>query len=217
MTARPSSADTRGRILAAATTMLAENPAARLSVRAVAQRAGVSTGSLRHFFPTQVDLIDAVVATLAALQNAAGTDEPLRDTERPAAERLQGLLQRTLHDALADDRALTQLRALMGQADQTRSDDHAASLLAVERLGVEQLAGWVTTLRTERATAEGVPADRVDAFFGSTADEAARFLSSVLTGLVTEHALPGSLARRAAHESILRIAATAVLTEHPSP
>jgi len=43
----------RDRILIAAAGMIGEDPAARLSVRAVAARAGVSTGSLRFHFPTQ--------------------------------------------------------------------------------------------------------------------------------------------------------------------
>lgn len=43
---------TRERILQAAAEMLAEDVTTTLSVRAVAARAGVSTGSLRFHFPT---------------------------------------------------------------------------------------------------------------------------------------------------------------------
>lgn len=214
MTPRPSSAETRGRILTAAAMMLAENPAARLSVRAVAQRAGVSTGSLRHFFPTQRDLIDAVVAGIAALQaeGTGATENALLDTARPAIDRLVDLLRRTLHNALADDLALKQLRATLAQPEQAVSDDDAAPTLALERLALSQMADWVATLRAEMS-GDTPP----DSRFDSTPDEAARFLSTVLTGLVTENALPGGLARRAAHESTLRLAALAVLTETPGP
>lgn len=204
MTPRASAAENRGRILAAAAAMLAENPAARLSVRAVAQRAGISTGSLRHVFPTQRDLIDGVVAEIAALQNAATPDEALLDTDQPAVDRLLDLLRRTLHDSLANDLALNQLRAALTHPEQVASDDDAAPTLALERLALHQMASWVSTLRTE-------------ATYDSTPDEAARFLSTVLTGLVTEHALPGGLGRRATHDRTLRLAATAVLAAQPSP
>ena len=60
MSVGPDEPGTRDKILIAAATMLGEDPTARLSVRAVATRAQVSTGSLRHFFPTQRDLIDTV-------------------------------------------------------------------------------------------------------------------------------------------------------------
>ena len=54
----------RDRIIQAALAMFAENPAAKLSVRAVAARAGVSTGSLRYHFPTQRNLQDTVLAVI---------------------------------------------------------------------------------------------------------------------------------------------------------
>ena len=61
MTEEKSSKD---RILEAAVAMAGEKLGAGLSVRAVAARAGVSTGSLRHHFPTQRALQDAVLGAI---------------------------------------------------------------------------------------------------------------------------------------------------------
>lgn len=203
---RPTPASTRDRILAAAAAMLADDPAATLSVRAVAQRAGVSTGSLRHFFPTQRDLIDAVVAKIAAIQPTDELESALHDTARPAVDRLVDLLRGTLRDALADDSARERLRSALAAPRPTLTDEQAAPTLALERLGLRRIAGWVTTLHAETANESDAGTLLVDA------DAGARFLGTVLTGLVTEQALPGALSRAAFHDSTLRIAATAALS-----
>ena len=65
----------RERVLAAAAAMLAEDVTATLSVRAVAARAEVSTGSLRFHFPTQRALQDAVLARSAQYAMSAWTRE----------------------------------------------------------------------------------------------------------------------------------------------
>lgn len=205
MPKRQTPGSTRSRILSAAAAMLADDPAATLSVRAVAQRAGVSTGSLRHFFPTQRDLIDAVVAAIAALQPTDELESALHDTARPAVDRLVDLLRGTLRDALADESARARLRSALTAPHPTLTDDQAAPTLALERLALRQIAGWVTTLHAEAADASATGALLIDA------DAGARFLGTVLTGLVTEQSLPGALSRAAFHDSTLRIAATAVL------
>lgn len=203
---RQTQGSTRDRILSAAAAMLADDPATTLSVRAVAQRAGVSTGSLRHFFPTQRDLIDAVVAAIAAIQPTDELESALHDTARPAVDRLVDLLRGTLRDALADESARARLRTALAAPRPTLTDEQAAPTLALERLGLRRIAGWVTTLHAEAAD-EG---DASTLLFD--ADASARFLGTVLTGLVTEQALPGALSRAAFHDSTLRIAATAVLS-----
>jgi AcrR family transcriptional regulator len=203
---RQTPGSTRDRILSAAAAMLADDPAATLSVRAVAQRAGVSTGSLRHFFPTQRDLIDAVVAEIAALQPTDQLESALHDTTRPAVDRLVDLLRGTLRDALVDESARARLRSALAAPSSIPTDEQAAPTLALERLALRQIAGWVTTLHAETA------ADGNAGTLLFDADAGARFLGTVLTGLVTEQALPGALSRAAFHDSTLRIAATAVLS-----
>lgn len=69
---------TRDKILIAAATMLGENPTARLSVRAVAARAQVSTGSLRHFFPR-----NAISSTLSSPGSTTLTSQTTRSTNAP--------------------------------------------------------------------------------------------------------------------------------------
>ncbi|MCJ1694313.1 TetR/AcrR family transcriptional regulator [Rathayibacter caricis] len=54
----------REEILRAARALAAEHGVAALSVRAVAARAGIGASTLRHHFPTQRALYDAVVAEL---------------------------------------------------------------------------------------------------------------------------------------------------------
>src|SRR5690606_13815979 len=76
---------TRERILAAAAAILGEDGmAARLSVRAVAARAGVSTGSLRHHFPTQQRLRDEV---MRRINDWIAPAERIRDASLPARDR----------------------------------------------------------------------------------------------------------------------------------
>lgn len=204
MTPRTPAPELRERILAAAAAMLAENPTARLSVRAVAQRADISTGSLRHVFPTQRELIDAVVAAIAALEGAQQPDEALSDTSRPAVDRLIEQLRGVLATSLSGDGAREQLRAALASPETPSADDDSAPTLALERLALHQIAGWITALRHESAGDETPD-------FACTPEEAARFLSTVVSGLVTDHLIPGSLSRMAFTDSTLRIAASAVL------
>ncbi|WP_342373570.1 TetR/AcrR family transcriptional regulator [Propioniciclava soli] len=54
----------RERILSAAAGLLAESGMERLSVRAVADAAGIGMGTLRHYFPNQKSLHQALIAKL---------------------------------------------------------------------------------------------------------------------------------------------------------
>ncbi len=197
MAERPPRDGTRDRILIAAATMLGENPAARLSVRAVAARAGVSTGSLRHFFPTQRALIDTVVAGLYDLDIP---DDPIHDAARTPAERLVGCLRLMLAEVGTGDRARARWRSTYETyiaSDPT--DDDAAAYFALERLGLHRIERWLSVLVDEGS----VPVGAVEGH--------ARFLATVLTGLAAERALPAE-ASRVDHETrVLRIAVDAVV------
>ena len=77
---------TRERILAAGAAIIAdEGVTAHLSVRAVAARAGVSTGSLRHHFPTQQQLRDELMRRIYEWLVPA---DSIEDTSIPPRERL---------------------------------------------------------------------------------------------------------------------------------
>lgn len=197
MPERPRATDTRDKILIAAATMLGEDPTARLSVRAVAARAGVSTGSLRHFFPTQRALIETVVAGLYDLDIP---DDPIHETGRPAAERLLGCLQQMLAQVGTGDRARQYWRGLYeAYLAPTPTEDQAATYLALEGVGVRRIEQWLTVLVEEGA----IPADGIE--------RRTRFLGTVLDGLVAGRALPGDTVRLRFETDTLRLAIEAVM------
>jgi AcrR family transcriptional regulator len=188
---------TRDRILIAAATMLGENPTARLSVRAVAARAGVSTGSLRHFFPTQQTLIDTVVA---GIYEVAASGDPIRDTTRSPADRLIACLQQILVHVGTGEQARELWRGTYrAYLESDTSAGDAETYLALERAGRHRIEQWLRVLSDEGAlAAPGV-------------EGPARFLSSVLNGLSIERALPADGPRAAFEHETLRLAVTAVL------
>jgi AcrR family transcriptional regulator len=198
----PKEPGTREKILIAAATMLGENPTARLSVRAVAARAQVSTGSLRHFFPTQRELIETVVAAMYDLEIP---DDPINDRSLTAEERLIACLQLILRQIGVGESARNQWEALYEAYVATApSEDEAATYLALDRMGRHRISQWLTTLIDEGV----IPGGRVE--------ERARFLSTVLAGLMTERALPFDAVGIEAETTTLRLAAHAVMSEWPA-
>ncbi|WP_431875556.1 TetR/AcrR family transcriptional regulator [Micromonospora marina] len=170
------SAGSRERILAAAAAMLAEDLAARLSVRAVAARAGVSTGSLRFHFPTQRALQDAV---LARIHEHLFPDDSIHDRSLPARDRLVNCLRQVL----APVGVGAQAREAWGGAYRMfiapePTEDVRAAYLAVDRAGWHRVEYWLTVLADEGALPREDHARRV------------RFLLTVLQGLSIDRALP---------------------------
>ena len=193
--------DTRSKILIAAATMFAEDPTARLSVRAVAARAGVSTGSLRHFFPNQQTLIDTVVEGLMTLDIP---DDPMADTSQSAGERLEACLQLLLAGVGTGDQARRNWTSLHdAYVASPLPDDAAQTFFAIDRLAVGRIARWLETLRDEGALSAG------------HLEQRARFLLTVVNGLSFERAFPGARARLEFESSTLRLAVTAVLADPP--
>ncbi|MDI2027406.1 TetR/AcrR family transcriptional regulator [Saccharopolyspora sp. TS4A08] len=198
-----SKGDTRSKILIAAATMLGEDPTARLSVRAVAARAGVSTGSLRHFFPTQQELIDTVVA---GLQTLDVPDDPMADTSRGPAERLEACLQLLLAATGAGDEARRTLTSLHdAYVASPPAEDSTHAFLAIERLAVDRVERWLAVLRAEDALAPG------------DLEQQARFLLTVVNGLSFERAFPGAHSRIGFEKHTLALAVTAVLNDGAAP
>ncbi len=192
--------DTRSKILIAAATMLAEDPTARLSVRAVAARAGVSTGSLRHFFPTQQELIDTVVEGLQTLDMP---DDPMAETERDPAERLVACLQVLLSSTGTGASARRNWTSLHdAYVAAPVPEDAAHTFAAMERLAIGRVARWLAVLQGEGAMEEGDLEGR------------ARFLLTVVNGLALERAMPAARSRLAHETGSLRLAVAAVLPTH---
>lgn len=187
---------TRDKILIAAATMLGENPTARLSVRAVAARAQVSTGSLRHFFPTQRDLIDTVVAGIYDLDIP---NDPINERALSPSERLVTCLRLILAQVGVGDRARERWGALYEAYVATSpSDDEAATYRALERMGRHRIERWLAELVEEGA----IPAGEIE--------QRARFLTTVISGLMTERALPAEAVRIETEGETLRLAVHAV-------
>jgi AcrR family transcriptional regulator len=198
MAAEPNESSTRDKILIAAATMLGEDPTARLSVRAVANRAQVSTGSLRHFFPTQRSLIDTVVAGMYDLEIP---DDPINDHSLSPTERMIACLRLLLAQVGVGERARRQWGALYeAYVATTPSEDEAATYLALERMGRHRIEQWLTALVDEGSIPPG------------GIEQRARFLATVTTGLMTERALPSDTVRIESETESLRLAVHAVTT-----
>jgi AcrR family transcriptional regulator len=173
----------RERILKAAAAMLAEDVTAKLSVRAVAARAGVSTGSLRFHFPNQRALQDAV---LTRIYGHLFPDDQIHDRSLPARDRLVNCLRQVLAPAGVGRQA----REAWTRAHETYiapgpTEDVRAAYLALEQAGHRRLEYWLAVLADENALPKEDHRSRI------------KFLSTVLNGLSIERALP-------AEDSILR-------------
>ncbi|AOS62422.1 TetR/AcrR family transcriptional regulator [Actinoalloteichus hymeniacidonis] len=166
----------RDKVLLAAMTMFGENPAARLSVRAVASRAGVSMGSLRYHFPTQRELQDEV---LTRIYDLVIKDDQIHDTSVPARDRLVGRLRQVLAPAGVGAQAREATRKVFEDFLLPEStEEQRAAYLAVGREAQRRVEYWLTVLVSEGALAAGDNTKR------------ARFLITLVNGLGLERALP---------------------------
>jgi AcrR family transcriptional regulator len=166
----------RDKILLAAMKMFGEDPGARLSVRAVASRAGVSTGSLRYHFATQRELQDEV---LTRIYDLVISDDRIHDSSVPARDRLVDCLRQVLAGAGVGTQAREAFRKIVDEfiAPEPTEEIHA-SYLAIEREARRRVEYWLTVLTNEGALPEGDNSRR------------ARFLITVVNGLGLERALP---------------------------
>lgn len=177
---------TRERILAAAAGIIGEDGVtARLSVRAVAARAEVSTGSLRHHFPTQQVLRDEV---MSRVYDWMLPDISIDDTTVPPRDRLVHCLRQVLDMSGTGSEARHSMVLLMENfvtVEQTEAMREA--YLAMQRDGQRRMEGWLGTL-----------AEEVDTLPVADIPRSARHLGTVLNGLALERALPAedSLAQR---------------------
>lgn len=192
---------TRERIVAAATAMVQEG-AERLSVRAVATRAGVGASTLRHHFPTQRDLINAA---LTATYLEAMPDERIRDASVPPRERLRECLWRLLEplDDTHDPRGVWEdlLRTFAGP--ETTDDVRAGYAVLVAQAEV-RVGAWLAILEEEGALRPGDNVRRT------------RLLLTVVDGLSIERALPRSASYLEDEAATLAFAVDAVFDVPPA-
>ncbi|MEJ5944731.1 TetR/AcrR family transcriptional regulator [Pseudokineococcus basanitobsidens] len=179
----------RDRILEAARALLREQRGVRLTVRAVAARAEVGIGTLRHHFPTQRHLYDAV---LTDIYREAMPDDVMLDMSVAAPDRLVGSLQHLLAPIGVDDEARRFWSAfhedffapLEARARETWPDLSAQTRQRIE--------GWLALLVGEGALAAGDNSAR------------ARVLFAVVNGLALERGLPGDVSALELETMVLR-------------
>lgn len=197
----PERLGSRDRILWAATTMLGEGPGAILSVRAVAARAEVSTGSLRHHFPTQRELMDAA---LGVVYDVLLPEDSIHDRSLSAHERLVACLQRLLAPAGDEvDSRDAWRRAfenyVAGEPTQAARDE----FLAIDREIRRRLDYCLRVLQDEGAVPAGDTSARV------------QLLLSVVNGLSIAQVVPTEVSRAQAELDALRLAAEGVIVGEP--
>lgn len=195
--------DTREKILQAAAEMLAEDMAAKLSVRAVAARAGVSTGSLRFHFPTQRALQDSL---LARIYEHLLPGDAIRDRTLPPRERLLNCLRQVLAPLGTREDARTAwgtvYRAFI---EPEPTEEVRAAYLRFEREAERRVEHWLTVLEEEGAVSPGHHTRNL------------RFLLTVLNGLSVERALPSGESVLIAETETLNAAVDHVLSTGPAP
>lgn len=195
----PEGLSSRDRILWAATTMLGEGPGSAMSVRAVAARAEVSTGSLRHHFPTQSKLMDAA---LEVVYDLVLREENIHDTSIPADERLVACLQRLLAPAGPDaDVRESWRRALEHYVAREPTAEARDEFLSIDRELRRRIEFYLSVLQKEGALPEGDNAARVE------------LLLSVLNGLSIAQVMPTEVPRAQAELDTMRLVVDLVLSE----
>lgn len=187
----------RDKVLLAAMQMIGENPGTKLSVRAVAARAEVSTGSLRYHFPTQRELQDEV---LTRLYDVVVSEDRIHDRTVPARDRLVHCLGQVLAPAGVGAGAREAFRVVYEQfiaPEPTEQGQQA--FLALEREGRRRTEYWLTVLTSEGALPAGDTSRR------------AEFLNTVLNGLMLQRALPAEDSILQTENDTLYMAVDAVL------
>lgn len=193
----PEGLGSRDRILWAAAKLLGEGPGVASSVRRVAARAGLSTGSLRHHFPTQRALMDAVLPLVFDL---ALSEKNIDDATIPAGDRLVAALQRLLAPQGADSQPregwlLAVDRYIRPEVTNAVREEY----LAIDRVQHRRIEYYLSVLREEGSLADGDDTRR------------ARFLMAVVNGLSIAQVFPADDSRLQSEIDVLRTAVDYVL------
>lgn len=174
----PISPDRRAQILAAARALALREGVSALTVRAVSAEAGIGVGTLRHYFPSQRELVGAVVAQLVTEE----LDESVvLDRAVPPGDRLvHGVLQ-FLPDSLDEPGGLDRWFAFYAAAVSSSSPEHTRLVLSgAVTAAHERMGRWLGILADDGLLD---PGDVEDASAG---------LIALLNGLMLEALTPGS-------------------------
>ncbi|APY84832.1 TetR/AcrR family transcriptional regulator [Streptomyces alfalfae] len=193
----------RQQIVEAARSILSEDPQSTLAVRTVAARVGIGASTLRHYFPTQQSLHEAIFA--AALEDTP-SEMRIHDTSTPARTRLRECLVQLLPpqqpiSGAAADRILTALSTSFGSS----STDEARNAWGAYTLRtLDAIVGWLRVLAHQ-----GVITD-VDL------RRRARFLLTVVEGIALTRIIPVTRPTSAEEEAILDDALSVVFRDTPA-
>ncbi|MFD4369959.1 TetR/AcrR family transcriptional regulator [Rhodococcus sp. NPDC058521] len=191
--------DSRAKVIIAACEMLDEDPASALSVRTVAARAGVSMGSLRHHFPTQRALRDAVIETIYDVVTPDG--HIIHDTSIPARDRLVQCLRQVLAVEVGEEARQAWITVFDSFVVPDPTDDIRTAYVAMVNEGQRRVEHWLGLLAKEGVVS------------GDIAQHAA-FLNVVLSGLSLERALPADQSILERETAALYTAVDAILDSH---
>lgn len=192
----------REQILAAASELAAERGMGAVSVRAVAARAGVGASTLRHYFPTQSELFQALVGRSF---NNGLSDLNIADAKRPAAERLCTCMAQFLP---ADDGQVRELEGWLSLYASAfgpgRSAAGAQLLASLQKHANRRVRGWLAVLEAEGAAlredqdrntmtllaiVDGLCMDLLVGRSGSTVSEARGVLLNIVTRVIVAPSL----------------------------
>jgi len=184
-------------IVDAGRALLVDDPRAGLSVRSVAERAGVGASTLRHHFPTQRELHEAIYG---AFYDTKIDDLRIRDTSIAPRDRLRECLMQLLPPAqpatLPLDGWVTAITSAFGSsASPEARTAWTASVIHTRH----QIVQWLETLALEGAVAAG------------TEERSARFLIVALDGLSLARVIPASRLEPDAEAAVLDDAISAAL------
>jgi AcrR family transcriptional regulator len=137
----------REQILRAAAEIAAEQGMSAVTVRSVALRAGIGASTLRHYFPTQQALYDALVGQLL---DAQLDDLRIHDWTVPPAQRLAECLGQFLPATDGSRAELEQWLLLHASSVGPNPSDQARHLLAVlTARGRQRVDAWLEALAAE--------------------------------------------------------------------
>ena len=197
----PENSGTRQKILGAALTLLGERAGSIASVRAIADRAGVSIGALQHHFPTKQRLIEEV---MTIVYDRAIPRHYLEDTSVSARDRLTSCLYQVVspHGVEASPRQAWQV-TYERYLHPGVTEDSRIEYLAIERELLRRIEHCLTVLQHEGAIPDG------------DHERTARSLLTTAYGISISRALPHGGHRATTDTDVLRTAIDAVMILPP--
>ncbi|NNU27143.1 TetR/AcrR family transcriptional regulator [Isoptericola sediminis] len=170
--------DRRTAILNAARELASRDGVGAVTVRAVSAAAGIGVGTLRHYFPSQRELVDAVVADMV---DGMLDESVILDRDVAPADRLAHALLQFLPASSADRGQLDAWFAFYVSALATQPSAHARRVLEASVVtSHEHLRRWLEVLTEEGALEVSSVADTSSA------------LIALVNGLTLEALTPGS-------------------------